>query len=96
MFGNLPEEIINKIIMESIPTYPYLEELKNTRFIRVDCDCEGCEYKHWYGCCDFEFNTVSTKRGTICHILHFNDCPDSVNCECEYCNSSVESDSDSD
>ena len=96
MFANLPEEIINKIIMKSVPTYPYLEELKNTRFIRGDCDCEGCEYKHGYGCYDFIFNSISSKRGTICNILHFNASSYSGSCECGFCNSGDVSNSDSD
>ena len=70
--SNLPDDLINKIIMCSIPHYPFLEELKLTRFIRGDCDCEGCEYKHHYGCYDFLFNSIEHKRGQDCYILRFN------------------------
>jgi len=66
---NLPDDIINKIIMCSIPHYPFLEELKLTRFIREGCDCEGCEYKPHYGCYDFLFNSIEHKRGQDCYIL---------------------------
>ena len=58
--------------MYSIPYYPYLEDLKLTRLIRNNCDCEGCEYKHWYGCYDFVFNSIEHKRGKDCDILLFN------------------------
>ena len=70
--AQLPDDIINKIIMYSIPHYPYLEALKLTRFIRNNCDCDCCEHRHWYGCCDFVFNSVEHKRGKLCEILHFN------------------------
>ena len=37
MFANLPEEIINKIIMESIPEYNYMSELKQiNKFVGDD------------------------------------------------------------
>ena len=68
----LPDDIINKIIMYSIPHYPFLEDLKLTRFIRNNCDCEGCEHKHSYGCYDFIFNSIVHKRGKDCEILLFN------------------------
>ena len=35
MFANLPEEIINKIIMESIPTYPFMAEFKNINLVVI-------------------------------------------------------------
>ena len=33
MFSNLPEEIINKIIMQSVPKYLYLAEFKNINLV---------------------------------------------------------------
>ena len=60
----LPEEAINKIIMYSIPKYPFLEELKKARFIRCKCKCEGCRYKQHFGCYEYEFNNPDNgKRG---------------------------------
>lgn len=53
---NLPDELIQKIVMYSIPQYVYLDELKRKRFYRVVCDCEGCEYKQHFGCYYYEFN----------------------------------------
>ena len=46
----IPDELTNKIIMMAIPTYPFMDELKTTRFVRTCCDCEGCTEKHYYGC----------------------------------------------
>ena len=68
----LPDDIINKIIMYSIPHYPFLEDLKYTRFIRNNCDCDNCDHRHWYGCSDFIFNSVEHKRGMNCEIILFN------------------------
>ena len=42
LFDTLPDELTNKIIMMSIPTYSFMNELKTTRFVRTCCDCEGC------------------------------------------------------
>ena len=71
---NLPDDITNKIIMYSIPKYPYLEALKKTRFIRTYCECEGCTEKHRYGCYEFEFNEPDLKRGKICNIIILKQC----------------------
>jgi hypothetical protein len=46
----LPDELTNKIIMMAIPAYPFMDELKTTRFVRNCCDCEGCTEKQHYGC----------------------------------------------
>ena len=32
--NDLPDEIINKIVMSSIPAYPYLEEIKKEALLR--------------------------------------------------------------
>ena len=48
--NTLPDELTNKIIMMTIPTYAFMDELKTTRFVRWGCDCEGCTEKHYYGC----------------------------------------------
>ena len=67
---NLSDDIINKIIMYSIPKYPYLEELKTSRFIRIWCRCEGCRYKQHYGCYEYEFNNPDNgKRGSRGNII---------------------------
>ena len=71
---NLPDDIINKIIMYNIPKYEYLEELKKTRFIRKYCDCEGCTYKHHYGCYQYEFNDPDLKRGIRGNIIIMQQC----------------------
>ena len=62
--SNIPEDLINKMIMMSVPTYPYMEELKTTRFIRIGCDCEGCTEKQYYGCYfyrDFNYRLKPTE-----------------------------------
>ena len=57
LLKTVPDDLINKIIMMAIPEYPFLNELKTTRFVRTHCDCEGCTEKHYYGCYYFrEFN----------------------------------------
>ena len=33
--NDLPDEIINKIVMASIPTYPYLEEVKKEALLWI-------------------------------------------------------------
>ena len=72
---NLPDDITNKIIMYSIPKYPYLEELKTSRFIREYCNCEGCQYKQHYGCYQYEFNDPDNgKRGKRCNIIRLKQC----------------------
>ncbi len=60
----LPDELTNKIIMMSIPTYPFMDELKTTRFVRNCCDCEGCVKKHHYGCYYYD-NFNYTMKPTI-------------------------------
>ena len=52
----LPGELTNKIIMMAIPAYPFMDELKTTRFVRNCCDCEGCTEKQHYGCYYYDFN----------------------------------------
>ena len=71
---NLSDDIINKIIMYSIPKYPYLEELKTSRFIREYCNCEGCQYKNHFGCYEYEFNDPDLKRGIRCNIIRLKQC----------------------
>jgi len=55
---NLPLELVNKIIMMSIPDYPYMWELKHTRVIVNDCKCPSCFSCSNFncGCLNFEFN----------------------------------------
>ena len=62
--NTLPDELTNKIIMMSIPTYSFMDELKTTRIIRTVCNCEGCTEKHYYGCyySDFNYRLKPTKQ----------------------------------
>jgi len=62
--NTLPDELTNKIIMMSIPTYSFMDELKTTRIIRTVCNCEGCTEKHYYGCyyCDFNYRLKPTEQ----------------------------------
>ena len=67
----LPDELIHKIIMYSVPDYPFLNELKTTRFIRGGCDCEGCEWKHHLGCYhykDFNYRGKPTEQILILKV----------------------------
>ncbi len=54
--NDLPLELINKILMMVTPVYPFINELKTTRFIRTCCDCEGCTEKNYFGCYYYIFN----------------------------------------
>jgi hypothetical protein len=58
---SLPNELISKILMYSLPTYPYLDEIKTTRITFSHCDCEGCNYKPYFGCYNIEFNDKNKK-----------------------------------
>ena len=62
---DLPEYLIKMIFEFSdrdyvnnqiIPTYPYLDELKQRRVYRIGCNCEGCCIKNYFGCYELEFN----------------------------------------
>ena len=63
--NSLPDEITNKIMMMSIPTYSFMDELKTTRFVRTCCDCEGCTQKHYYGCYCYDFNYPKKPTNSI-------------------------------
>ena len=66
----LPDEITNKIIMMSIPTYSFMDELKTTRFVRTCCDCEGCTEKPYYGCYYYDdFNYRRKPTNSIITLL---------------------------
>ena len=61
--NTLPDELTNKIIMMTIPTYVFMHELKTTIFVRWGCDCEGCTHKHYlcYYYEDFNYRLKPTK-----------------------------------
>lgn len=69
----LPKELQEKIFMYSLPSYPYLRQLKETRFYRSKCDCEGCNFKHYYGC--YYFETFNYRHKLYRNILKLNSVP---------------------
>ena len=55
---------------KNIFTSQILNELKTTRFVRTQCDCEGCTEKHYYGCYYFkEFNYSRKPTNKIMELL---------------------------
>ena len=66
---NLPDEIINKCIMMSIPTYAFMHELKTTRIIIDACPCEGCTEKHYFGCYHSKYDLFNYPRKPTYYIM---------------------------
>jgi hypothetical protein len=65
----LPLELVNSIIMMSIPCYPFLVELQTLKFIRYGCSCEGCSIYWCHGCYHFsEFNNRDKKMTQILEL----------------------------
>ena len=56
--NDLPDEIINKIVMSSIPTYPYLEEVKKEALLWIRIRAMKIEFKSLMHsvCIPFESN----------------------------------------
>ena len=77
--NTLPDELTNKIIMMTIPTYAFMDELKTTRFVRWGCDCEGCTEKHYYGCYyyrDFNYRLKPTDSVIVLYHIPTDDMAD--------------------
>lgn len=60
LFENLPQEL-KQNIYEFDDTYKdeynnVMCNLKTTKFIRANCDCEGCTEKHYFGCYEYKID----------------------------------------